>query len=250
MRCSVYVFSFFSLAHNGYLISTPGYELIHGLTPANYSMKGSPGGLARIDGLFHSNTYTIAFSNAPVVFGAFPSLHSGCATFEAIFLSYFFPSLRPIAWAYAGLLYWSTMYLTHHYLVDVVGGACLAVACFYFFLPPELKKGSHLEKSKYEVHDLEAPNNRHGFESDFSSDEDIRGDISYRSPRTANIPGPAKPFFPSSSSAPGARGHRHTASIASLVGPEYQVEDMRSPIGTAGFQANNDMQGKKSGSIQ
>jgi hypothetical protein len=48
--------------------SAPWYELIHGLTPANYGMKGSPGGLGRIDALFHSQGYTVTFSNSPVVF--------------------------------------------------------------------------------------------------------------------------------------------------------------------------------------
>jgi inositol phosphorylceramide synthase catalytic subunit len=209
-------------------------------------MKGSPGGLARIDALFHSEAYTVAFSSAPVVFGAFPSLHSGCATFEAIFISHFFPSLRVLAWAYAGLLYWSTMYLTHHYLVDVVGGACLAAASFYYFIPPEFRKGSPLEKNKYESYDLEAPNTQPtGFESEFSSDEDSRIDISYRSSRPINTASPVKSFIlPSSSSRPGGRSHRHTASIASLVGPESQVEDTRSPIGTTGFHISKENQGK------
>jgi inositol phosphorylceramide synthase catalytic subunit len=200
-------------------------------------MKGSPGGLIRIDTLFHSQAYTIAFSNAPVVFGAFPSLHSGCATFEAIFLSHFFPSLKPLAWTYAGILYWSTMYLTHHYLVDVVGGACLAVACFYFFLPQELKKVHPSDKARTEIYDLEAPLvNPNGVESDFSGDEDIRGDIAYRSPRPNSLPNSAKTILPTSSAGHSGRGHRHTASIASLVGPESQVEDTRSPIGMTGFQ--------------
>jgi len=218
--------------------AAPWYELIHGLTPANYSMKGSPGGLVRIDALFHSQTYTITFSNAPVVFGAFPSLHSACATFEAIFISHFWPSLRPVAWTYAGILYWSTMYLTHHYLVDVVGGACLAVTSFYFFLPPELKKIHSADKTRNETYDLEAPLTRsNAFESDFSSDEDIRSDIAYRSPRPTPLPNSAKPSVPASA-AGNSRGHRHTASIASLVGPESQVEDTRSPIGMTGFQIN------------
>jgi len=199
-------------------------------------MKGSPGGLVRIDALFHSQTYTITFSNAPVVFGAFPSLHSACATFEAIFLSHFFPSLRPWAWTYAGILYWSTMYLTHHYLVDVVGGACLAVAFFYFFLPQELRKIQSTDKARNEVYDLEAPLAR-GFDSEFSSDEDVRGDIAYRSPRPTPLPNTVKPFvLPNSATAHSGRGHRHTASIASLVGPESQIEDTRSPIGMTGFQ--------------
>jgi hypothetical protein len=62
--------------------SPPWYENIHGLSPANYSMKGSPAGLARIDVLFGVDLYTSTFTAAPVVFGAFPSLHAGHATIE------------------------------------------------------------------------------------------------------------------------------------------------------------------------
>jgi hypothetical protein len=102
-------------------------------------MPGSPGGLARIDALFHSNGYTVAFSTAPVVFGAFPSLHAGDATMAALFISHFWPYLRVYAWSYTGILYWATMYLTHHYLIDLVAGACLATAFFYLFIPQSLK---------------------------------------------------------------------------------------------------------------
>lgn len=131
----------------------PWYELREGLTPANYGMKGSPAGLARIDALFHSHGYTSGFTNAPVPFGAFPSLHAADATIEALFCSYFFPLMleipipfsgsgkgarkrlrldaRILYWAYAFWLYWCTMYLMHHYLVDLVGGSCLATISFY-----------------------------------------------------------------------------------------------------------------------
>ncbi|KAE8259320.1 hypothetical protein A4X13_0g1106 [Tilletia indica] len=129
----------------------PWYELREGLTPANYSMKGSPAGLARIDALFHGHGYTLTFSNAPVPFGAFPSLHAGCATIEALFCSYFFPialnlfrrrlrvDTRVFYWAYCFWLYWCTMYLMHHYLIDLVAGGCLATLCFYFFLTDEMR---------------------------------------------------------------------------------------------------------------
>ncbi|KAJ9111073.1 hypothetical protein QFC19_001271 [Naganishia cerealis] len=119
--------------------AAPWYEIIHGLTPADYSMSGSPGGLMRIDRLFGSTGYTNAFGGAPLVFGAFPSLHAGTSTIEALFLTYFFPKFAPFYWAYAGTLYWATMYLTHHYLVDVVGGGCLALGCFYYFMPKQFK---------------------------------------------------------------------------------------------------------------
>ena len=88
---------------------TTGYELRNGLVPANYDMRGSPGGLARIDAIFHSSGYTKTFTGAPVPFGAFPSLHAGCSTMEALFLSHFFPQGRVFYWAYVFWLYWSTM---------------------------------------------------------------------------------------------------------------------------------------------
>jgi membrane-associated phospholipid phosphatase len=116
-----------------------GYEIIHGLTPANYGMPGSPGGLMRIDRIFGTSGYTNAFGSAPLIFGAFPSLHAGNATMEALTLGHFFPRFKAFYWAYVGVLYWSTMYLTHHYLIDVVGGGCLAMACFYYFMPKHFK---------------------------------------------------------------------------------------------------------------
>lgn len=55
------------------------------------------------------------FTNPPLVFGTFPSLHASNATLEALFLSHFFPRY---IWAYAGIFYWAAMYLTHHHLLD------------------------------------------------------------------------------------------------------------------------------------
>ncbi|KAI5480334.1 inositolphosphorylceramide synthase [Pseudohyphozyma bogoriensis] len=115
----------------------PWYELRNGLVPANYGMKGSPGGLARIDAIFGGQGYTNTFSNAPVPFGAFPSLHAGCSTMNALFLTHFFPQYTGFYWAYVSVLYWSTMYLTHHYLIDLVAGGSLAVTFFYILLPAE-----------------------------------------------------------------------------------------------------------------
>ncbi|GAA5995955.1 phosphatase PAP2 family protein [Rhodotorula paludigena] len=120
----------------------PWYELREGLVPANYFMRGSPGGLARIDALFGGHGYDKTFSGAPVPFGAFPSLHAGCSTMEALFLSHFFPRGRPVYWAYVFVLYWSTMYLTHHYLIDLVAGGSLSCIFFYYYLskmPDELR---------------------------------------------------------------------------------------------------------------
>lgn len=108
----------------------PWYEKEHGLEPAHYGMPGSPAGLARVDKLFGVDMYTTSFTTAPMPFGAFPSLHSANATLEALFMSFAFPRLRPLFIFYVGWLWWATMYLNHHYAVDLVGGSLIAVSIY------------------------------------------------------------------------------------------------------------------------
>lgn len=103
--------------------SAPWYENLYGLAPANYSIPGSPAGLAAIDKLFGLPIYTPTFTGSPMVFGAFPSLHAGCGTTEALFMAFIFPRLRPFLIGYILWLWWATMYLQHHYAVDLVGGS-------------------------------------------------------------------------------------------------------------------------------
>ena len=102
--------------------SPPWYEKKYGLAPANYSIHGSPAGLAAIDELFGIDLYTPGFTGSPLVFGAFPSLHAGSAVIEALFMSHVFPRLTPLFITYTLWLWWATMYLSHHYAVDLVGG--------------------------------------------------------------------------------------------------------------------------------
>jgi inositol phosphorylceramide synthase catalytic subunit len=119
--------------------SPPWYENMYGLAPANYKMEGSPAGLARIDKLFGVHLYSSTFTASPLVFGAFPSLHAGNATIEALFLSHVFPRCKYFFIGYTLWLWWATMYLSHHYAVDLVGGSLLSGVVFYYakskFLP-------------------------------------------------------------------------------------------------------------------
>ncbi|EGV63457.1 Phosphatidylinositol:ceramide phosphoinositol transferase (IPC synthase) [Yamadazyma tenuis] len=112
--------------------AAPWYKNLYGLQPANYSMSGSPGGLGRIDDILGFDMYTTAFSNSPMIFGAFPSLHSACAIMDVLFLSWLFPSLTVAWWGYGCWLWWSTMYLTHHYFFDLTSGALLSISVFTY----------------------------------------------------------------------------------------------------------------------
>ncbi|KAI1139372.1 PAP2-domain-containing protein [Hypoxylon sp. FL0543] len=117
----------------------PWYERLHGLEPAKYGMQGSPAGLARIDALFGVDMYTTSFTTAPVPFGAFPSLHAADAILEALFISYCFPKLKGLCIFYVCWICWATMYLNHHYAVDLLGGGIIAYSIFFvvkkFWLP-------------------------------------------------------------------------------------------------------------------
>ncbi|MCJ1235440.1 Aureobasidin resistance protein Aur1 [Varicellaria rhodocarpa] len=130
--------------------SPPWYENLYGLAPANYSIAGSPAGLARLDQLFGLDMYTSTFTASPMVFGAFPSLHSGCATIEALFMSHVFPQLQPLFIAYTLWLWWATMYLSHHYAVDLVAGSLLSGAVFFVAKAKFLPRLQHDKKFRWD----------------------------------------------------------------------------------------------------
>lgn len=119
--------------------SPPWYENNYGLAPANYSIAGDAAGLKAIDKLLGIDLYTSAFHASPMVFGAFPSLHSGWATLETLFMGHLFPKLFPVYCFYTMWLWWSTMYFSHHYAVDLVAGSFLAGVAYFWsrglFLP-------------------------------------------------------------------------------------------------------------------
>ena len=58
---------------------------------------------------------------------------------EALFLSHFFPQFKVFFWGYVGVLWWATMYLSHHYLIDLTAGASLSVMMFYAVMPEQFK---------------------------------------------------------------------------------------------------------------
>lgn len=112
--------------------------MTYGSAPANYSVPGEAGGLARIDKILGLSLYSSSFGASPLVFGAFPSLHSASATIEMLFVYYLQPRLWPLCIAYTMWLWWSTMYLTHHYLIDLVGGSIYAFCAYFiarYYLP-------------------------------------------------------------------------------------------------------------------
>lgn len=95
-----------------------------------------------MDEILGTTMYGTTFTASPLVFGAFPSLHSGCAWQLAFFIVFTFgPRAIPFALSYVFWIWWAAMYLGHHYVVDLVGGGIYAIIAFWIgstFLPSVL----------------------------------------------------------------------------------------------------------------
>lgn len=151
----------------------PWYQSMYGLQKANYGMHGSAGGLARIDQILGLNLYTTGFEGSPLVFGAFPSLHSGSAVMEALFMSYLFPQFAPLFWVYVTWIWWATMYLTHHYFVDLICGAMLSLSVYSLCaitIMPRKQPGKFgrwsYEHVKYGIREPRVPSFRKSFDEE------------------------------------------------------------------------------------
>jgi len=98
----------------------PWYNDIYGFRPANYAVKPFEAGLQRLDRYLGEPLFASFYSNNPVVFGAFPSLHVAHPVSLALFWP--FERLSWLIWLYPIITSWAAVYLNHHYLVDVLGG--------------------------------------------------------------------------------------------------------------------------------
>ena len=108
----------------------PWYVTLNGLGPANMHAVPSPAGGVRFDALFGIQLFHNFYARSINVFGAMPSLHSAYPTL--VFLAsrtrsrgFFGATL-----GFALLIYFSALYLQHHYVVDVVAGILTGYLCF------------------------------------------------------------------------------------------------------------------------
>jgi len=97
---------------------------------ANYETVGDEAGLARVDKLIRFALFQRLYGTSPIVFGSFPSLHAAWP----IVITIFAPDHKVLKFAgiiYVGVVWWAAMYLNHHYLVDLLGGALLTAFCYF-----------------------------------------------------------------------------------------------------------------------
>lgn len=103
---------------------------------ADYDIPGYAAGLTRVDIALGTHVHSKGFHKSPIVFGAVPSLHSAMAVQVCLFLWYFANSkvLRLCGIVFVCIQWWATMYLDHHFRVDLLIGwlySLSAFACVY-----------------------------------------------------------------------------------------------------------------------
>lgn len=112
----------------------PWYVALHGFE----AVPGTPGdvaGLGRFDAMTGLGIFDGLYARNSNVFAALPSLHSA---YTLVALIYAVRSRSPLAWtaalAVVTLGIWFTaVYSSHHYIIDVLAGICCAFAGFLLF---------------------------------------------------------------------------------------------------------------------
>eukprot|EP00211_Chloroparvula_japonica_P014131 CAMPEP_0119132494 /NCGR_PEP_ID=MMETSP1310-20130426/11869_1 /TAXON_ID=464262 /ORGANISM="Genus nov. species nov., Strain RCC2339" /LENGTH=260 /DNA_ID=CAMNT_0007123131 /DNA_START=51 /DNA_END=829 /DNA_ORIENTATION=- len=102
----------------------PWYIINYGYEPATYDVPPNPGRLTDIDDVLGITMFGGLYGGNPVVFGSMPSLHAAWPFTIAVFSRH---TLGPWKWVYVLWVWWAAVYLTHHYVIDIIGGVLLSL---------------------------------------------------------------------------------------------------------------------------
>lgn len=99
-----------------------------------YEMPGFAAGLTRVDVAMGTHLNSKGFHKSPIVFGAFPSLHSAMAVQVFLHLNFYskWKIAKVIGLLFVVIQWWATIYLDHHFRLDLFAG--MLYAYFYFIV--------------------------------------------------------------------------------------------------------------------
>ncbi|KAI3405806.2 IPT1 [Candida oxycetoniae] len=100
--------------------------------PADYEMLGYAAGLIRVDVALGTHLNSKGFHLSPIVFGAVPSLHSAMAVMTFFFVAYYsrWVFVKVLSLSFVVVQWWATIYLDHHWRLDLFVG--MGYATFWF----------------------------------------------------------------------------------------------------------------------
>lgn len=115
-----------------YPSAAPWFVAKYGFLQPLAPMPGDAAGLVRFDQILHLNLFTQNYQISPVPFGAIPSMHAGFSTLGFLYSLQFNRKLSVVLGIYCVSMWFSALYLQHHYLIDLVLGIFYAFLAFMF----------------------------------------------------------------------------------------------------------------------
>lgn len=119
----------------------PWYVQLHGFEFIP-NTPGNTAGLARFDAFFHANIFHSIYSKGSNVFAAMPSLHSAYPLIVLYYSRNHVNRFFQIVFATVTVGIWfAAVYLSHHYVVDVIAGITTATVGIFIYRKFLMKAG-------------------------------------------------------------------------------------------------------------
>jgi membrane-associated phospholipid phosphatase len=109
-----------------YPSAPPWYVDAHGFAAPGPGVASNAAGLLRVDAWLGVDYFRAFYAKSAYVFGSFPSLHVAYAALVALVTARMPGKLPLFTTAFAVAIGFAAVYLRHHYVLDVFGGAALA----------------------------------------------------------------------------------------------------------------------------
>jgi hypothetical protein len=127
------------IVYYSYPAAPPWYVQAHGFEFYR-TTPGSTAGLQRFDDYFHTNIFGSLYSKSSNIFAAMPSLHSAYPL-----VAFYYGVKNKLGWVNIILgtvtagIWFSAIYTSHHYILDVVAGITIAIIGIFLFQKVLLK---------------------------------------------------------------------------------------------------------------
>lgn len=129
-------------------VAPPWYVEQHGMASGDWSAAGSAAGLTGFDRLIGIPYFQTFYAKSAWVFGAVPSMHAGFPVLVILYAGRILKKGLIPLYVFLVLVWFSAVYLRHHYVIDLLAGALTALATFgglslFYQKTPREHKGAH-----------------------------------------------------------------------------------------------------------
>jgi hypothetical protein len=112
-------------------VAPPWYVEQYGFAPGDWSIIGNAAGLIRFDQLLGVTYFQDIYAKNAWVFGAIPSMHAGYPLLVILYAHQIFKKWLIPLYSFMFLIWFSAVYLRHHYIIDLILGVLYVWAAFY-----------------------------------------------------------------------------------------------------------------------